>query len=123
MPTYWLRIVSGNQPVAAPSTERSGSPGCGIGDQDHGDVVGAAGVYGELHHVEGGAERVVLRLGQREPGQVGGLGQVVPQAIRAYEQGAGPGRGVLLHVRLARRVTGQVGCLGTEPAGQHVRVG
>src|ERR1700726_3752021 len=36
----------------------SGGLGRGVGDQDGGDVVGAAGFDGEADHVVGGAERV-----------------------------------------------------------------
>ena len=37
--------------------------------------------------------------GMAEPGQFRGLGLVVPQAVRAEQQGPGPGRRVPLHVR------------------------
>src|ERR1700683_5053540 len=66
---------------SGPSTEGSGWFRCGVGDQDGGDVVGAAGVDSEPHQVVRGAERVGHGPGQREPGQFGGLGQVVPQAV------------------------------------------
>ena len=91
-----------------PSLAGSGGLGAEIRDQDHRDVVGAARVDRELHHVGGGTERVGQRLGQREPGQGGSLGQVVPQAVGADEQGPRPGRREPLDVRGALRVIGQV---------------
>src|SRR6202044_1550046 len=82
--------------LSGPSTEESGRFRGGVRDQDGGDVVAAAGVDGEPHHVVGGAERVGQRAGQREAGQFGRVGQVVPQAVGAHEQDPGPGRSVSL---------------------------
>ena len=53
---------------SGPSIDGSGCLRRGVGDQDGGDVVGAAGVDREAHHVVRGAERVGKRPGQREPG-------------------------------------------------------
>jgi hypothetical protein len=50
------------------STDGSGCFWRGIGDQNGGDVVGAAGVDGEAHHVIRGAERIGQGPGHGEPG-------------------------------------------------------
>ena len=60
----------GSMSLSGLSTDAGASArfGGGVGDQDSGDVVGTAGVDGELHHVARGAQRVGQGPGQGEPG-------------------------------------------------------
>src|ERR1700722_11930040 len=101
MPFRWRggRRWRGWMSLSDPNTDGQALFGSGVRDQDRGDVVGAAGLDREPHHVAGGAERVGQGTGQGEPGYFGRLGPVVPQAVGAHEQDPRAGRRMVLHVR------------------------
>jgi hypothetical protein len=70
MPFQWQggRPSRGWMSLQVPNTDGSGCLRGGVGDQDGGAVVGAAGFDGEADQVIGGAERVGHGAGQGEAG-------------------------------------------------------
>src|SRR5215831_1996221 len=101
-------ISGGTGGVRGPERERG---------ENHGHVVHATALQGEADQRRRRGERVAQRPRQRLPGQLDGLGLVVPQPVRAEQQGPGAGRLEPGHVR---RGTAQV---RADPAGHHVGLG
>src|SRR6516165_4244998 len=101
---YWFWSTSTVKPesVMSESPWLRRRPDEGNRHQHDRDVVHAAGVQGELQQRVGGAGRVVERVRERDLGQAGRVGPVVPQPVGTDQQDPAAGRLEPGHVRLGR---------------------